>query len=45
MAITTAPPRSGRPVHHGQPIMIAVLAVVVVAIPVRARLGRPPGGW
>jgi Putative auto-transporter adhesin, head GIN domain len=36
MAITTAPHRSGGPVHHGQPILIAVLiavlAVVAIAI-------------
>ncbi len=42
MAITTAPHRSGRPVHHGQPIMIAVLiavlAVVAIAIAIAIAL-------
>ena len=32
MAITTAPHRSGRPVHHGQPIMIAVLIAVLAVV-------------
>ena len=38
MAITTAPHRSGRAVHHGQPIMIAVLIAVLAVVGPRSSL-------
>jgi Putative auto-transporter adhesin, head GIN domain len=44
MAITTAPHRSGHPVHHGQPIMIAVLIAALAVVTIGIALLLVYGG-